>query len=161
MKKLISTSLNGQQINHDHLCQALLQYQNMLSRKDNLSPAQKLYGHPIQDTPQPQMLLCTWMAAKISGSWCAKAAPPPSGRTIIITTLSPVSYQISMLDLVWLSSIHKQGFGRHTRSSLQSVHTASTTSKHKVAKFCLQSMFYQKTCSLVHPHYPQLTSTSC
>ena len=32
------------------LCQALIQYHNTPSAKDGLSPAQKLYGHPIQDT---------------------------------------------------------------------------------------------------------------
>ena len=32
------------------LAHALLQYRNMPSLKDRLSPAQKLYGHPIQDT---------------------------------------------------------------------------------------------------------------
>ena len=50
MKKLISTSWNGRQIDHEHLCRALLQYRNTPSRKDSLSPAQKLYGHPVQDT---------------------------------------------------------------------------------------------------------------
>jgi len=34
----------------EKLCRALLQYRNTPSRKDGLSPAQKLYGHPIQDT---------------------------------------------------------------------------------------------------------------
>ena len=32
------------------LCQALLQYRNTPSRRDGKSPAQKLYGHPVQDT---------------------------------------------------------------------------------------------------------------
>ena len=32
------------------LLKALLQYRNTPSRKDGLSPVQKLYGHPIQDT---------------------------------------------------------------------------------------------------------------
>ena len=58
-----------------------------------------------------------------------------SKRLENITTLTPTNSQISMLDLVWLSSIHKQGSGRHTGPSLQSVHTASTTSKPKVAEF--------------------------
>ena len=34
----------------DNLCQAFMQYRNTPSRKDGLSPAQKLYGHPVQDT---------------------------------------------------------------------------------------------------------------
>ena len=32
------------------LCQALIQYCNTPSARDGLSPAQKLYGYPIQDT---------------------------------------------------------------------------------------------------------------
>ena len=49
MKKLIRTSWNGRFLDEDKLCHALLQYRNTPSRKDGLSPAQKLYGHPIQD----------------------------------------------------------------------------------------------------------------
>ena len=50
MKKLIKTSWNGRSLDKDKLARALLQYRNTPSRKDGLSPAQKLYGHPIQDT---------------------------------------------------------------------------------------------------------------
>ena len=50
MKKLISTSWNNRYLNEDQMCRALLQYRNTPSRKDNLSPAQKLYGRPVQDT---------------------------------------------------------------------------------------------------------------
>ena len=37
-------------MNFSALCQALLQYRNTPSRKDGQSPAQKLFGRPIQDT---------------------------------------------------------------------------------------------------------------
>ena len=37
-------------MNQDKFCRALLQYRNTPSRRDGLSPAQKLYGHPTQDT---------------------------------------------------------------------------------------------------------------
>ena len=50
MKKLIRTSWNGRSLDEDKLTFALLQYRNTPSRKDGLSPAQKLYGRPIQDT---------------------------------------------------------------------------------------------------------------
>ena len=49
MKKLISTSWNGRYLDHENLCRALLQYRNTPTRKDGLSPAQKLFGHPVQD----------------------------------------------------------------------------------------------------------------
>ena len=50
MKKLISASWTGRSLNEDHLCRALLQYRNTPSRKDSVSPAQKLFGRPVQDT---------------------------------------------------------------------------------------------------------------
>ena len=37
-------------MDNDKLCRALLQYRNTPSRKDGVSPAQKLYGHPVQDS---------------------------------------------------------------------------------------------------------------
>ena len=50
MKKILAASWNHRQLNDNRLCRALLQYHNTPSRQDGLSPAQKLYGHPIQDT---------------------------------------------------------------------------------------------------------------
>ena len=118
MKKLISTSWNGRQIDHDHLCQALLQYRNTPSCKDSLSPAQKLYGHPVQDTLPAHR--CSF-----APEWQHKFQEADVQREHYlqtagnITTLTPTYSQISMSDLVWLSSIHKQGSGRHTGPSLQ------------------------------------------
>ena len=48
MKKIIRTSWNGRSLNHDKFCRALLQYRNT-SRRDGLSPVQKLYGHLVKD----------------------------------------------------------------------------------------------------------------
>ena len=50
MKKLIRRSTKHSVLDENKLSRALLQYRNASSRKDKLSPAQKLYGHPIQDT---------------------------------------------------------------------------------------------------------------
>ena len=50
MKKLIYTAWNGRSLDYNKLCCVLLQYRNTPSRKDGLSPAQKLYGHPVQDS---------------------------------------------------------------------------------------------------------------
>ena len=49
MKKLIRTSWQGRSMDEDVLSRALLQYRNTPSRKDGLSPAQKLFGRPVQD----------------------------------------------------------------------------------------------------------------
>ena len=50
MKKLLAASWDHRYLNEEKLCNSLLQYRNTPSRKDGLSPAQKLFGHPIQDT---------------------------------------------------------------------------------------------------------------
>ena len=50
MKKIIYTSWKGHSLDHNKFCRTLLQYRNTPSCKDGLSPAQKLYGHPVQDT---------------------------------------------------------------------------------------------------------------
>ena len=50
MKNLISAAWTGRTVNWNQLSRSLLQYRNTPCRKDGLSPAQKLFGHPIQDT---------------------------------------------------------------------------------------------------------------
>ena len=50
MKRIIHTAWNGRYLDEDKLCKALLQYGNTPSSRDGLSPAQKLFGHPVQDT---------------------------------------------------------------------------------------------------------------
>ena len=49
MKKIIQASWIGSCLDEGKLTRALLQYCNTPSRRDQLSPAQKLFGHPIQD----------------------------------------------------------------------------------------------------------------
>ena len=49
MKKLLQHSWNGRALDDEKFCRSLLQYRNTPSRKDGLSPAQKLFGHPVQD----------------------------------------------------------------------------------------------------------------
>ena len=50
MKRVLAASWDHRQLNDNRLCRALLQYRNTPSRRDGLSPAQKLYGHPVQDS---------------------------------------------------------------------------------------------------------------
>ncbi len=50
MKKLIRTSWMRNCLDDGKLAQALLQYRNTPSQRDGLSPAQKLFGRPVQDT---------------------------------------------------------------------------------------------------------------
>ena len=49
MKKLIQASWTGNRLDEGKLARALLQYRNTPARRDGLSPAQKLFGQPIQD----------------------------------------------------------------------------------------------------------------
>ena len=50
MKKLMSAAWQGKSVNWGKLSRSLLQYGNTPCRKDGLSPAQKLFGHPVQDS---------------------------------------------------------------------------------------------------------------
>ena len=50
MKKLIRGAWTGRSVDEAKLAQGLLQYRNTPSRRDGLSPAQKLFGRPTQDT---------------------------------------------------------------------------------------------------------------
>ena len=50
MKNLISATWMGSQLDEAKIARALLQYRNTPSRRDGLSPAQKLFGRPVQDT---------------------------------------------------------------------------------------------------------------
>ncbi len=50
MKKLNSSAWTSRGVNWNRLSCSLLQYRNTPCRKDSLSPAQKLFGHPVQDT---------------------------------------------------------------------------------------------------------------
>ena len=50
MKKLISAAWQGKSVNWETLSRSLLQYRNTPCRHDGLSPAQKLFGHPVQDS---------------------------------------------------------------------------------------------------------------
>ena len=49
MKKIIKSCMNGNKMYADLIVRALLQYRNTPNVRDFLSPAQKLFGHPIQD----------------------------------------------------------------------------------------------------------------
>ena len=54
MKKMICAAWNGRFLDDERLCKALLQYWNMQSAKDGLSPAQKLFGNSVQGAiPDP------------------------------------------------------------------------------------------------------------
>ena len=48
--KIIHTAWNGRYLGEDKLCKALLQYRNTPSSRDGLSPVQKLFRYPVQDT---------------------------------------------------------------------------------------------------------------
>ena len=50
MKKILAASWDHRSLNEDKLCNALLEYHNTPSHKHGLSPVQKLFGQPIQDT---------------------------------------------------------------------------------------------------------------
>ena len=50
MKKIIASAWTGKSMDFNKLCRSLLQYRNTPSKRDGRSPAQKLFGTPLQDT---------------------------------------------------------------------------------------------------------------
>ncbi len=50
MKQLIKAAWKRRSVDQNVLARSLLQYRNTPCRRDCLSPAQKLYGHPVQDS---------------------------------------------------------------------------------------------------------------
>ena len=50
MKKILRAVWNGRFLHDEQLCKVLLQICNTPSTRDRLSPAQKLFGHLVQDT---------------------------------------------------------------------------------------------------------------
>ena len=49
MKNMITSAIKVRRIDQDKIYKSLIQYRNTPSQRDGLSPAQKLFGHPIQD----------------------------------------------------------------------------------------------------------------
>ena len=95
MKKLLHTSWTGRSLDHEKLCRALLQYRNTPSRKDGLSPAQKLFGHPVQDIlpAHHHSFLPEWQCP------ITTAEEQQHQNTLLhITTLMPTHCLISILD---------------------------------------------------------------
>ena len=64
MKKIIHAAWKGRYLDKEFLCRALLQYRNTPSAEDRQSPAQKLYGDPIQGTilAHDQLFDMTWQS---------------------------------------------------------------------------------------------------
>ena len=50
MKQLIKAAWKRNSVDQDVLAKALLQYRNTPCRRDGMSPSQKLYGCPVQDS---------------------------------------------------------------------------------------------------------------
>ena len=50
MKKLVKAAWRSKSMDQDAQSRSLLQYRNTSCRRDGRSPAQKLYGHPVQDS---------------------------------------------------------------------------------------------------------------
>ena len=66
MKKVIHGAWNERFLDDNRLCKGLLQYRNTPSARDGLLPAQKLFGHPMQDTipAHPRSFSQEWQQTK-------------------------------------------------------------------------------------------------
>ena len=68
MKQIIRTAWNGRYMNEGKLCRALLQYRNMPSRKDGLSPAQNCMVPHSGYAACSSQFLCPGVATQCPGS---------------------------------------------------------------------------------------------
>jgi len=107
LKKLIQTCWTGRSLDHEKFCRALLQYRNTPSRKDGLSPAQKLFGHPVQDIlPAHHRAFLNILLLQLSSSnmtiW--------NHLQLSITNLS-THWKTSLSDHMWLSRTLKSRLG--------------------------------------------------
>ena len=93
MKRIIATSWSTRTLNEDKLCHAVLQYRNTLSHKHGVSPAQKLYGRPIQDTlpAHRHSFAPEWQRS------VQLAEPKLCNRLNHITTVMLIDFQISRM----------------------------------------------------------------
>ena len=93
MKKVIRGAWNGRFLDDDRLCKGLLQYRNTPSVRDGLSPAQKLFGHPMQDTipAHPRSFSQEWQQTKEETEQ-KMMATQQNTRNYYNKTVHPLSY---------------------------------------------------------------------
>ena len=133
MKKIIRSSWNGRFLDDDKFCRALLQYRNTPSRKDGTSPAQKLYGHPVQDILPAH---CRSFSRHGSRNLKKSKNKPskPYNHQKPSTTHMPTHFPILMLVHMWPSRTINPSSGIFMASSLTLAHIADTTSRLAAAE---------------------------
>ena len=105
MKKILA-SWDHRHLNDDKLCRTLLQCHNMPSHKEGHSPAQKLFGYPIQDT-LPAHLVTEWQKS-------IQEAEQQATKTLEqSTTYMPAHCLTYALALRWLYKVNRQNYGMY------------------------------------------------
>ena len=134
MKKLISAAWTGHSVNWDQLPRALLQYRNTPCRKDGLSPAQKLFGHPVQDTlpAHRRSFAPEWQrSSQEADSAATHTQKHPRPPMINMPTLCPIFRLATVLQCRTLPP----KCGISTEQSLPLDRTGAISSKPRVAAF--------------------------
>ena len=89
--KNIHASWNRRYLEENRLCRALFKYRNKPSAKDGQSPAQKLYGHLIQDT----ILVHDW---SLDSTWqCSKEEA--KDKAVTTSEKATMYYNHQLLDI--------------------------------------------------------------
>ena len=136
MKKLITTSWKGYSLDEDSLAHALLQYRNTPSRKEGLSPAQKLYGRPIQDTlpAHRRAFSSQWLTSPHEAE--QKAAETKEKVEAYYNKTAHPSLRYT-LDLTLQSKTPKLKCGTYTELSQILDHIVATTSRCRLVAYSL------------------------
>ena len=112
MKRIIRISWEGRSFNHDKFCQALLQYRNTPSRRDELlSLTQKLCGCPVQDILPAHHRSFSREWQQKQHQWSSKKNNRLKLSTI--TTNMPMPFKRFKLDPTLPSTTAKQNFETH------------------------------------------------
>ena len=136
MKKILYACWTGRFLDDDKLCHAILQYRNTPSRKDGLSPAQKLL---ILDIHSKIFFQLTTIHSYLNGSiplpQLSNNDKIPYSHLLPFTTLMPTHYLTSTLDHMLPFRIHKPRLGIFTVLLLKLAHNAAITLRPKGEKY--------------------------
>ena len=157
MKKIIQAAWKRDSLDDQKLTRALLQYRNTPSQRDHLSPAQKLFGHPIQDTLPAHR-------RAFAPQW-QTTAEEAEQRAIHNADQVEHNYNQQARGLpeigpMWLFKTQSQNCGTSMASSQPSAHIDDTSSRPQLAASWSETAATYDAVSHLHHRQTQLDHLS-